>query len=274
VLETVPIELSRKQVDKSNKPLFSDSSKGYKTYLDERKDRIIQLHKSRSLTSRIEMEASNILPEPVYPTKDPTMRGVNNIETIGTSRDEVVQLDGDSTSPFHPNSLTETVCGTGQEPTPDMNGPIDGVTIEGHNESTISYSYPNEKRRDNYKSQFQSACIRFEGEVPSSYDKDVVQVRRRYKIRYETITEVLHSLFAIQPIWSKKNLLQHKLLYKSPNGVKVILPEIAYCYLSGPFKGCWIRYGYNALTDSYSKIFSTITIRFSKQHQMSSLKRR
>lgn len=41
------------------------------------------------------------------------------------------------------------------------------------------------------------------------------------------------------------------------------LPYAAYCFAQGPFRGLWVRYGYDPAMHPESKLFQTLTFRFS-----------
>ena len=39
------------------------------------------------------------------------------------------------------------------------------------------------------------------------------------------------------------------------------LPYYGYCYYSGPYKGCWIKYGYDPIMDPNSRLYQMIQCR-------------
>lgn len=75
----------------------------------------------------------------------------------------------------------------------------------------------------------------------------------------ETAIE-LKRLFEQRPIWTRHALL---ILSKCrSNKLKYILPLFAYCYLNGPFRNLWVRYGYNPKKDKSSKVYQCIDCRY------------
>lgn len=77
---------------------------------------------------------------------------------------------------------------------------------------------------------------------------------------HDPIVAKLKELFDQRPVWSRHALL---VLTKCRNTkLKYLLPIFAYCYINGPFRNLWVRYGYNPKTDKTSKIYQSIECRF------------
>lgn len=70
----------------------------------------------------------------------------------------------------------------------------------------------------------------------------------------------IKELFDQRPVWSRHALL---VLTKCRNTkLKYLLPMFAFCYLNGPFRNLWVRYGYNPKLDKSSKMYQSIECRY------------
>ncbi|ELU15400.1 hypothetical protein CAPTEDRAFT_224553 [Capitella teleta] len=69
----------------------------------------------------------------------------------------------------------------------------------------------------------------------------------------------LAQLFKDRPIWSK-NAIMHELKV-SPHHLKLLLPTVAYYWLTGPWRTMWTAFGFDPRTDSSSKLLQTIDYR-------------
>lgn len=71
----------------------------------------------------------------------------------------------------------------------------------------------------------------------------------------------LQTDFEEQPIWCKTELAyRHKL---RRNDLKFYLPMVAYYYVNGPFRGQWVRFGFNPREDASSRFYQTLDLRTS-----------
>lgn len=66
-------------------------------------------------------------------------------------------------------------------------------------------------------------------------------------------------MFNERPIWTKA-AIQHQLKITMDN-TKVLLPSVAYYCTMGPWRTCWIKYGYNPVKDFNSRIYQTLDFR-------------
>ena len=80
--------------------------------------------------------------------------------------------------------------------------------------------------------------------------------------------ESLKSLFERRPIWTKTALVCQMLqetptspLVKDNKILQKILPIVAFNFTKGPWRRCWVRYGYNPIVQVESKAFQVVMLR-------------
>lgn len=76
----------------------------------------------------------------------------------------------------------------------------------------------------------------------------------------EEALERLRALFQQRPIWLRLHLLASmtegdRLMYRQ------LLPHVAFCFTSGPWKTCWVRYGYDPRIDASSRFYQLVITR-------------
>lgn len=82
--------------------------------------------------------------------------------------------------------------------------------------------------------------------------------------RLSEIVEFLKTIFADRPIWSRLGIeagLNGKGLFPHLSVVFQALPYVAYQIPKGPWRMCWIRYGYDPRLEKDSKIYQVVDMR-------------
>lgn len=74
---------------------------------------------------------------------------------------------------------------------------------------------------------------------------------------------VLNQLFAKRPIWRKRQLESNSEADRAGAAIlNEVLPEVAFIYSSGPFKGLWSRFAFDPRLDPSSRYLQVFTVRF------------
>lgn len=76
---------------------------------------------------------------------------------------------------------------------------------------------------------------------------------------FTDLYEDVRKLFRERPIWSKNALLVQ--LQCDRFKMKILLPAIAYYMLGGPWRGLWIRFGYDPRTCPEAKQYQLLDFR-------------
>ena len=71
--------------------------------------------------------------------------------------------------------------------------------------------------------------------------------------------EKLKELFEIRPCYLKSVLLC--ITNYSPSTLKEALPHVAYYFTTGPWRSCWVRFGYDPRENPEAKMFQMIDYR-------------
>ena len=99
--------------------------------------------------------------------------------------------------------------------------------------------------------------------IPNTFPEEFKK-RIKPSIYKDSVTIKVKELFEQRPMWSRYALL---LLTKCRySKLKYINPLFAFCYLNGPFRNLWIRYGYNPKLEKSSKIYQLIDCRYRNNH--------
>lgn len=67
------------------------------------------------------------------------------------------------------------------------------------------------------------------------------------------------KFFEQRPIWTKAAIMYTTKI--SNDYARNILPAVGYYCTMGPWRTCWIKYGYNPLKESGSRIYQTLDFR-------------
>ncbi|XP_063700503.1 general transcription factor 3C polypeptide 5 [Culicoides brevitarsis] len=114
----------------------------------------------------------------------------------------------------------------------------------------------NRSRRKNY-----ATCMRFTMTEPipakphnSAFDSITLKVVSQEKI------DAVKETFKTRPIWTRLGLIENSKV--SAVDVKTILPIVAYYYSSGPWRPCWVRFGYDPREHFEARKYQPIDFRY------------
>lgn len=96
--------------------------------------------------------------------------------------------------------------------------------------------------------------IHFSDPVPAGPEKPLALA----KIDSNVLAE-LDRLFNDRPIWSKNAIMYH--LHIPRSGLRFALSSRAFFYYSGPFRGLWVKFGYDPKQHPECKIYQTLDFR-------------
>lgn len=123
----------------------------------------------------------------------------------------------------------------------------------GEDENVIGV---NRSRRKNY-----ATCTRFTmtDAIPTkphkfAFDSFTLKVVSQEKI------DAVRQTFATRPIWTRLGLIENSKV--SAVDVKTVLPIVAYYYSSGPWRPCWVRFGYDPREDFEARKYQPIDFRY------------
>ena len=123
--------------------------------------------------------------------------------------------------------------------------------------------YAAHRAKERSKSQSHATHIKFEDEVPMHKPKIDLKLRGENKRRGDVYIKELDALFKARPCWSKKMIENTGKFRGGEYLLLQVLPKVAYHYLSGPWKGTWIRYGYDPSKDPNARYLQQINVRVS-----------
>ena len=90
-------------------------------------------------------------------------------------------------------------------------------------------------------------------------DAEKSVANRLHDERDQNRLEDLRRLFDERPIWSK-NAIKCKLEI-APDKLKLMLPVVAYYFLTGPWRSLWVRLGYDPRIDPSAKKYQLVDFR-------------
>ena len=90
-------------------------------------------------------------------------------------------------------------------------------------------------------------------------DAEKSVANRIHDERDQTRLDDLRRLFEERPIWSK-NAIKCKLDI-APDKLKLMLPVVAYYFLTGPWRSLWVRLGYDPRIDPSAKKYQLVDFR-------------
>jgi len=68
-------------------------------------------------------------------------------------------------------------------------------------------------------------------------------------------------MFELKPVWSRCALAAHLLTSLTAHILIAALPALAYYFVSGPWRGTWVRFGYDPRADPHAKIYQILDVR-------------
>lgn len=105
--------------------------------------------------------------------------------------------------------------------------------------------------------------------IPFSLTDEVPQQAKRASfdsIRLKLVSEEkinqIKQLFAQRPVWVRNAIAQTSGL--STETLKSLLPIVAYFYTTGPWRTCWVRFGYDPRKDFHSRYYQPLDFRVRK----------
>lgn len=115
-----------------------------------------------------------------------------------------------------------------------------------NNPSTISF---NRKSRSKYV-----YLVTFQEDPPS----ERIEPQTDANMDQQLLAKLKEN-FEERPIWSKTELAYRHQLRRID--LKFYLPLVAYYYVNGPFRGQWVRFGFNPKEDPSSRFYQTLDLR-------------
>lgn len=104
-------------------------------------------------------------------------------------------------------------------------------------------------------------------EVPAVAPKGI-ESAMKVKFLRNTHLERVHQLFEERPIWSK-NAIMYKTQFSSEQ-LKILLPSVAYYFMTGPWRIMWVKLGYDPRKDINARKYQTLDYRLKAMHGLGS----
>ncbi|XP_046410885.1 general transcription factor 3C polypeptide 5 isoform X1 [Neodiprion fabricii] len=104
-------------------------------------------------------------------------------------------------------------------------------------------------------------------DIPSEPPKGIENAMR-VKFLQNYHLERVKKFFEQRPIWSK-NALMYETKFTGEH-LKVMLPSVAYYFISGPWRIMWVRLGYDPRKDPAARIYQTLDYRLKAMHGLES----
>ncbi|KAL6254602.1 hypothetical protein P5V15_014652 [Pogonomyrmex californicus] len=104
-------------------------------------------------------------------------------------------------------------------------------------------------------------------EVPTVPPKGI-ETAMKVKLLQNTHLEQVRQLFKERPIWSK-NAIMYKTQFTSEQ-LKILLPSVAYYFMTGPWRIMWIKLGYDPRQDINARKYQTLDYRLKAMHGLGS----
>lgn len=84
----------------------------------------------------------------------------------------------------------------------------------------------------------------------------------RLKLVSEEKTNQIKQLFQQRPVWVRKAICAASGI--STDTLKSLLPVVAYFYTTGPWRTCWVRFGYDPRKDFHARYYQPLDFRVRK----------
>ncbi|XP_011698841.1 PREDICTED: general transcription factor 3C polypeptide 5 isoform X2 [Wasmannia auropunctata] len=104
-------------------------------------------------------------------------------------------------------------------------------------------------------------------EVPAAAPKGI-ETAMKVKFLQNTHLEKVRQLFEERPIWSK-NAIMYKTQFTSEQ-LKILLPSVAYYFMTGPWRIMWVKLGYDPRKDINARKYQTLDYRLKAMHGLGS----
>lgn len=102
-------------------------------------------------------------------------------------------------------------------------------------------------------------------EVPTTAPKGI-EAAMRVKFLQNSHLEQIRQLFEERPIWSK-NAIMYKTRFTSEQ-LKILLPSVAYYFMTGPWRIMWVKLGYDPRKDIYAFKYQTLDYRLKAMRKL------
>ncbi|XP_072749433.1 general transcription factor 3C polypeptide 5 [Anoplolepis gracilipes] len=100
-------------------------------------------------------------------------------------------------------------------------------------------------------------------EVPTAAPKGI-ETAMKVKFLQNAHLEQVRQLFEERPIWSK-NAIMYKTQFTSEQ-LKILLPSVAYYFMTGPWRIMWVKLGYDPRKDINARKYQTLDYRLKAMH--------
>ncbi|KYM75631.1 General transcription factor 3C polypeptide 5, partial [Atta colombica] len=117
------------------------------------------------------------------------------------------------------------------------------------------------------KAGFPSYVYFSTSEIPTAAPKGI-ETAMKVKFLQNTHLEQVRQLFEERPIWSK-NAIMYKTRFTSEQ-LKILLPSVAYYFMTGPWRIMWIKLGYDPRKDINARKYQTLDYRLKAMHGLGS----
>ncbi|XP_012530118.2 general transcription factor 3C polypeptide 5 isoform X2 [Monomorium pharaonis] len=104
-------------------------------------------------------------------------------------------------------------------------------------------------------------------EVPAAAPKGI-ETAMKVKFLRDTHLKRVCQLFEERPIWSK-NAIMYKTQFSSEQ-LKILLPSVAYYFMTGPWRIMWVKLGYDPRKDINARKYQTLDYRLKAMHGLGS----
>lgn len=133
---------------------------------------------------------------------------------------------------------------------------IPKTEVESHPENVIG---KNKKR----KAGFTNFIYFSTPEVPTKPPAGI-ETAMKVKFVQSKHYEQMRQIFEERPIWSKNALMYKTQL--SSDRLKILLPSVAYYFMTGPWKIMWVKLGYDPRKDISARKYQTLDYRLKAMH--------
>ncbi|XP_033327286.2 general transcription factor IIIC subunit l(2)37Cd [Megalopta genalis] len=104
-------------------------------------------------------------------------------------------------------------------------------------------------------------------EVPSKPPAGI-ETAMKVKFVQNTHYQQIRKLFEERPIWSKSAVIYQTKF--SHDRLKILLPSVAYYFMTGPWKIMWVKLGYDPRKDVAARKYQTLDYRLKSMHGLGS----
>ncbi|XP_076221221.1 general transcription factor IIIC subunit l(2)37Cd isoform X2 [Nomia melanderi] len=142
-------------------------------------------------------------------------------------------------------------------------------TIQQYVPKTETNSYPENiiGKSTKRKAGFSNFIYFSTPEVPTKPPAGI-ETAMKVKFVQNTHFDQIRQLFEERPIWSK-NAVMYRTKF-SNDRLKILLPSVAYYFMTGPWKIMWVKLGYDPRKDITARKYQTLDYRLKAMHGLGS----